>query len=78
MKNENIEIKKFIPPNPYSLDGLYEIINTLENSPEVKEFPGTTFWATRKENKVVIDKNFIEKLRLTAEHYQESLGEDDY
>ncbi|MCX6746132.1 MAG: hypothetical protein NTX00_03895 [Candidatus Parcubacteria bacterium] len=78
MKNENLETKEFIPPNFYSLDGLYEIINTLENSPEIKEFSGPAFWATRKEGKVVIDKNFIEKLIITAGHYKNGLGEDEY
>lgn len=78
MKTGNFEKEKFIPPAFYSLEGLYEIINTLENSPEVKEFSGAALWATRKQSKVAIDKNFIEKLRLTAEHYQESLGEERY
>jgi hypothetical protein len=65
----SIEKNEYIPPQFYSVDGLFEIISALENTSDpvfAEKFPGTLLHATRKEKDVVIDEKLMQKLEMSA------------
>jgi hypothetical protein len=81
---ENLVKKnEYIPPQFYSVDGLFEIILALENADKkvfYKHFPGKLLWATKNQEKVAINDKLIEKLIITAESiFKKSMfSENDY
>ncbi|MDD4476605.1 MAG: hypothetical protein PHY40_00405 [Patescibacteria group bacterium] len=69
MKNSENK-NEYIPPQFYSVDGLFEIISALENTNDpvfAETFPGALLFATRKEKDVAIDEKLMQKLEMTAE-----------
>ena len=76
--------QEYIPPAPYEIGGLLEIVSALENTKTEdfpkKVFPGALLWITRKHADVNIDNHLIRKLEISAESLlkQKILSGEEY
>ena len=74
---------QYIPPQPYSVDGLLEIISALENTHSqefAQKFEGSQLFATQRKGEVIINEKLMQELEMSAEsaHKKGLLSIDEY